>query len=125
MLFDHCDDLPDLVKYSRLSTTFEHDGRQTSIVHTWLMDQWVRRREVWVHERYLAQGGSGIIISLQRKHQGMGSSSQDEFRAVKNIVHIPQQDRESNLKLYKRELEALAKFSQEKVGGFFIPKVAG
>jgi hypothetical protein len=111
------DNLSDLVKDSRLSTTFKNNDGETYIVHTWPISQSGRQREeAWVHERHLAQGGSGTI-SLQRKRRETSPSGQDEFRVVKSIVQIPRKGGKSNLKLYRRELEALAKFSQEKVSG--------
>lgn len=113
------DNVSDLVKGSRLSTTFKSNDGETCIVHTWPISQSGRQREeeAWVHERHLAQGGSGTI-SLQRKRWETSPSGQDEFRVVKSIIQIPQKGDKSSLKLYRRELEALAKFSQEKVSGF-------
>ena len=73
------------------------------------------RQEVWVREKLLGHGGYGMVW-LER--MAKGSQTTPEFRAVKQIrVQKPITDGD----LYIRELEALAKFSQDKAGGLCRP----
>ncbi|GAM44149.1 HET-s/LopB domain protein [Talaromyces pinophilus] len=71
----------------------------------------LRKEEVWRKVKYLGEGGFGSVWLEQCPTTG----SQPKSRAVKAIPKV------STLSLtidYKRELEAIAKFSQAKVGPF-------
>ena len=109
---DNLGHLPDLVRDSRLNATIEYVEGQVFTVHKRPVRHRTRpREERWTHEKYLGQGGFGVV-SLQRKD--ITTTSQAEFRAVKSI-QIPQSGIQPHVSLYVRELEALAKFSQDKV----------
>lgn len=107
------DALPELVRDKELSTTTENNLTTHHRRHG-------RRsiRETWKHDNVtLGQGGYGVVW-LERR---VDSESDDlgergpELRAVKRIRAVDRSTL-SESKHYLRELEALAKFSQDKVG---------
>ncbi|KAK7414264.1 hypothetical protein QQX98_006861 [Neonectria punicea] len=104
-------DLPELVRDSKLPTILQHDltihakppGRRNA-----------PRQAIWRQERILGHGGYGVV-SLQRRWS-KGSATPD-FRAVKQIqISNPG----SGVGSFVHELEALAKFSQDKYADFFV-----
>ena len=115
--------LPDLVRDKELTTTTESN---LTIHHR----RHGRRsiRETWKHDNVtLGQGGYGVVWRERR----VNSQSDDlgepgpEVRAVKRI-HILDSRTLSEDKHYLRELEALAKFSQDKVGpNTLVSKIGG
>lgn len=102
-------DLPELVRDSKLQAIV--DGNVTTHVRP-QGHRGTCRHEKWQRWELLGHGGSGVVW-LERKIEGAGTI---ELRAVKVI----QMGGELNSKRhggrrYVRELEALAKFSQDKV----------
>ncbi|KAF1817000.1 hypothetical protein P152DRAFT_5800 [Eremomyces bilateralis CBS 781.70] len=93
--------LPELVRDSRLETEFTGN---IAIHRT--------RREAWSREKVLGHGGFGLVWLERRVDDGLLSRREAiALRAVKEIqLHRPAQ---AGLD-YVRELQALAKFSQEK-----------
>ena len=101
--------LPDLVVDSRLQTRFrdpiithsyreiDHRGRQFS------------REKHWKPERFLGRGGFGQV-RLERRITG--GTERDSLRAVK-IINKPLI--RSDSMDFNRELEAIAKFSNDRV----------
>lgn len=100
--------LPELVRDSRLDATF-HPNEQTptKTIHQKYSGRRSFMQEIWTRKKYLGSGGYGVVW-LERRECG-------QLRAVKEL-----RIRKSALKDddYVRELEALAKFSQDKVGIF-------
>ncbi|KAH7022324.1 kinase-like domain-containing protein [Ilyonectria destructans] len=103
------DKLPEIVRDSELSTTF-----QSSItIHTKPSSRRnAPNQERWRHVKILGHGGYGEVW-LQRRE----SSGSPKLRALK---HIRISDRDSGPRGYIRELEALAKFSQDRYNEFFV-----
>lgn len=101
----------DLIKDSRLDTQFGEDGtRHTQYVSSRAAGQRrIRNVELWKRERRLGSGTYGTVW-LESCHSGR---RQGQFRAVKEIRKAPIMV--SSLD-YSRELEAVIKFSHEKVG---------
>ena len=100
--------LPDLVRDSRLETVFRRD----SITHLY-RDRPGRsapRHEHWSVKRALGRGSFGIV-SLLEAGGVHDQPNEKRHRAVKEIFGPPAKHLES----YKHELEALAKFSHQKV----------
>lgn len=100
--------LQELVRGSQLPTTFESNGQL--IIHA----RSARRRaaqEKWIIKKRLGSGGQAYIDLQERITTGSGPP---QLRAVKNLK-IPDGRREGSRELYRRELEAIAKFSQAKV----------
>lgn len=107
--------LPELVRDSRLQAVINDSENLT--VHTRpFVRRNVSRHETWSRKQILGHGGYGIVWLEQKIKE---DDSPAELRAVKGI-RIP----DSHWKLeggqYVRELEALAKFSQEKYTEFFV-----
>ncbi|KAH7171437.1 kinase-like domain-containing protein [Dactylonectria macrodidyma] len=103
--------LPELARDSELSTTFQSD----LTIHTKPSSRRnAPKAEVWRQEKMLGHGGFGVVW-LQRRISE--SRVAPELRAVKQIEIS---DRNSGAKGYVRELEALAKFSQDRYKEFFI-----
>lgn len=100
--------LLDLVLDSKLRTRFA-DDRTT--VHTYLApDEFGRRitrEEHWKWEQRLGQGGFGLV----QLEKCVAGRRQSELRAVK-ILHKQQSPESMD---FNRELEAIAKFSHERV----------
>lgn len=101
--------LPEIVRDSELSTTF-----QSSItIHTKPSSRRnALNQERWRHVKILGHGGYGEVW-LQRRE----SSGSPKLRALK---HIRISNRDSGPRGYMRELEALAKFSQDRYNEFFV-----
>jgi hypothetical protein len=100
--------LQELVRGSQLPTTFESNGQL--IIHA----RSARRRaaqEKWIIKKRLGSGGQAYIDLQERITAGSGPP---QLRAVKNLK-IPDGRRDGSRELYRRELEAIAKFSQAKV----------
>ena len=104
------DKLPELVRDSKLRTEIE--GIHT--VHTRpTARRSLSKRETWTLEGIIGQGGGGMVL-LQRQSEGNNVGRQ---RAVKRIQFNSGfgKDPMSSIRRFVRELEASAKFSQEKV----------
>lgn len=102
--------LPELVRDSRLPAAIT----QNVTIHTRPPGRRaISRHETWVREQILGHGGYGLVW-LERKIKNHDDDSSPELRAVKGI-RIPEHQAAWDGKQYVRELEALAKFSQEKV----------
>jgi hypothetical protein len=101
--------LLDLVEDSKLHAKFVDD---VTTVHTYIEPDGFRRRihreEYWRRERRIGQGGFGQV-QLERCVQG---KKQGATRAVK-ILYKPLNP--SSRANFTRELEAIAKFSHERV----------
>ena len=100
---------PYFVYISKLETQFHLDPEYTQhveyISNSTTKQRGTRKEVKWKRERVLGQGGSGIVWS-ERCIQG---DSQKKVRAVKKIPKLKSDN-------YTRELEAIALFSQTKVG---------
>lgn len=102
---------PDLVQDSRLKTEFL-DG---STIHTFIEpyggNRRLSRKEYWRPEGHIGQGGFGQV-ELQRCAAG---GKKDAMRAVK-IINKQSGSTSRKPFDFKRELEAIAKFSHSRVG---------
>jgi hypothetical protein len=100
----------DLVLDSRLKTEFLDD----STVHTFIephgRNRRIERKEYWRRERHLGHGGSGNV-QLERCTAG---ESRDMMRAVK-IINKQSGSIRRNIMAFDRELEAIVKFSHNRV----------
>lgn len=111
---DALDDFPEIVRDSRLSqATIQQDGGRTYTIHNrGARSRAAARNDIWMRQKLLGQGGFGLV-HLEVKQ--MEKSGQPEYRAVKTF-----RMKDGHLKIrqthYVRELEAIAKFSQNKVG---------
>lgn len=102
--------LPELVRDSRIEAVINDSENLT--VHMRLSGRRnVSRHETWSRKRILGHGGYGIVWLEQKIKE---DDSPSELRAVKGI-RIPDSHWKLERGQYVRELEALAKFSQEKV----------
>jgi len=99
--------LPELARDSRLVT----QRMSEHTVHFFAETPIVTRPEVWKRTRRIGAGGFGTVW-LERCVQGHQPGN-DVERAVK-VIHLS--GGHSTVVAYRRELEALAKFSQRKVG---------
>ena len=101
--------LPDLVVDSKLRTQF----RDSIIIHSFLeVDELggrFFREEHWKQERFLGRGGYGQVRLERCVAQG---TKQGSLRAVK-VIHKPLHSSDSFD--VNRELEAISKFSHERV----------
>lgn len=101
--------LPDLVRDSRLRTKF----RDSIIIHSYLEIDEIggrfSREEYWKWERYLGRGGFGQVQLQRCVAKG---AKRDSLRAVK-IINKPL-DSSGSLD-FNRELETIAKFSNDRV----------
>jgi serine/threonine protein kinase len=100
--------LPELVKDTELNTRFEpgytiHESAEDP--HPFA----TRRQEVWKRVRTIGQGGFSYVRLEECVRR------QDEGTPQKRAVKVIRLTRESDIKLFSRELEATAKFSQKKV----------
>ncbi|KAK7430433.1 hypothetical protein QQZ08_002952 [Neonectria magnoliae] len=110
------DGLTELVRDSRLPATFRCEGQQSYTIHSRPTVHWSRpTKEVWKHERDLVRGGFGLV-ELQSIEAEPGRV---QYRAVKSI-DIADHQSKTKRSLYMRELEALAKFSHEKVASYLM-----
>lgn len=100
--------LPELVRDSELEASFLPNPHiPVATIHTKSSGRRTIRQDIWIREKKLGHGGYGIVW-LERNN---GSSQGDsELRAVKELKVQGSRGMD-----YVRELEALAKFSQEKV----------
>ncbi|KAF2118034.1 kinase-like domain-containing protein [Lophiotrema nucula] len=106
-------DLPELVRDSRLQTAV----RDTETIHVRPSARRnVSRHERWVMKDLIGHGGGGVVW-LQRRVEGSGPV---ELRAVKGIKTGARVDTASINRRFVRELEASAKFSQEKYAEYFV-----
>jgi hypothetical protein len=104
------DILPELVRDSELKVQFVQEGGSSFVIHT----HTARRRsaeEKWLVKRHLRSGGQGSVDLQTRVVEEFGEPS---IRAVKRI-EIPDLHKAARSKMYQRELETIAKFSQAKV----------
>ncbi|KAI1389424.1 kinase-like domain-containing protein [Hypoxylon trugodes] len=107
--------VPELVRDSRLETKLiEIEPFPRLTVHEKPHDRRSTRKEAWIRKKPLGRGGYGNIWLEQSVE---GSHTPYQFRAVKELNIVSQKGRTSD---YQRELEALAKFSQEKFVRFFV-----
>jgi serine/threonine protein kinase len=101
--------LSDLVRDSKLRTRF-HD---TVTIHSYLeVDETggrFSREEHWKWERFLGRGGFGQVRLQRRVARGTKGG---DLRAVKVIEKLSDS---SSLPDFDRELEAIAKFSNDRV----------
>jgi hypothetical protein len=112
--------LPDLVRDSRLDTTFDLNSRTVCHV-SFITNLASRQRRVktevrWKRSKRIGAGGFGSIW-LERCVEG---GSLGQLRAVKEIAKQPDATHAVD---YTRELEAIAKFSHERVSFVFCQKV--
>jgi hypothetical protein len=98
--------LPELVRDSRLGVTVNGSLHTSIRVH-----RASHLKETWIDHIPLGRGGFGTVY-VQRKASSAAGTS--ELRAVKRIPILHHDVRST--RAYVRELEALAKFSQSKVG---------
>ncbi|WP_140946597.1 protein kinase domain-containing protein [Micromonospora sp. XM-20-01] len=104
-------DLPDLVRDTELLADFHQDN---VTIHK---KRWNHaKREIWYRQRILGHGGYGLVW-LEQELDRKGKPKDKSFRAVKQIRSTKPG---SNLADFVRELEAVAKFSQEKYQDFFV-----
>ncbi|KAI0478439.1 hypothetical protein GGR56DRAFT_322095 [Xylariaceae sp. FL0804] len=100
------DHLSELLRDSRLQASIYVGDRGLTTVHTLPRGHRGRqRRAIWIQEKKLGQGGQGEVV-LERK--ASSEAGLPQYRAVKRIRAATTSDD-------LRELEALAKFSKEKV----------
>jgi hypothetical protein len=99
------DEVPDLVRDSRLETRFE--GNVTVHERKW-SPKGLGRFERWIRDQRIGRGGGGLVF-LERR-QGAGDAVSE--RAVKEITPYRPGSYGGE---YRLELLAIAKFSQEKV----------
>jgi serine/threonine protein kinase len=108
--------IPELVRDSRLEAIFRPNASiPTATIHIKLSGRRnVPAQEVWVREKMLGHGGYGMVCLERKLENGLPTS---EVRAVKQIkIH----EAISAGGKYLRELEALAKFSQDKYCDSFV-----
>ncbi|KAM7183855.1 Protein kinase-like domain containing protein [Naviculisporaceae sp. PSN 640] len=108
--------LPELVRDSELKETVI-DGDYT--IHRQPISLRTRsRNDTWIRETKLGRGGYGEVWLEKKVH---GDASLPRLRAVKRM-HFPENETifQFNRGRYVRELEALAKFSQDKYKDFFV-----
>ncbi|CAH0016592.1 unnamed protein product [Clonostachys rhizophaga] len=109
------DILPELVRDSELKVQFVQEGGSSFVIHT----HTARRRsaeEKWLVKRHLRSGGQGSVDLQTRVVEEFGEPS---IRAVKRI-EIPDLHKAARSKMYQRELETIAKFSQAKFSKLFV-----
>ncbi|CAG9990251.1 unnamed protein product [Clonostachys byssicola] len=109
------DILPELVRDSELKVQFVQEGGSSFVIHT----HTARRRsaeEKWLVKRHLRSGGQGSVDLQTRVVEEFGGPS---IRAVKRI-EIPDLHKVARSKMYQRELETIAKFSQAKFSKLFV-----
>ncbi|KAF2968327.1 hypothetical protein GQX73_g5242 [Xylaria multiplex] len=108
--------LPELVRDSKLETTFNGDNT----VHFYY-DRPGRhaepQREEWKKERLIGSGGNGVVWLEKQLAASSGEGNQARYRAVKQITLAQPR---SILEICKSELEALAKFSTRKYARCFV-----
>jgi serine/threonine protein kinase len=107
------DPLPELVRDTELATNFHHNNTLTIHYKRW--DR--RKREYWHrNQRPIGSGGYGRVW-LEQEVDSQGKPKESRLRAVKELSCSSTQ---RALKEYVRELEAIAKFSQEKYSDYFV-----
>lgn len=107
------DALPELVRDTELPTTFHHNNALTIHYKRW--DR--RKRELWHrNQSSIGRGGYGHVW-LEQEIDSQGNRKDSKVRAVKEIA-CPKS--RQNMKDYVRELEAIAKFSQDKYSDYFV-----
>lgn len=108
-------DLPELVRDSHLEATFHpNTDIPNETTHLKYQGRGRPQQEKWIRQKILGRGGFGIVWLEKRESE---SPTAYNFRAVKqlDIAKIRSKRRDC-----VRELEALAKFSQEKYSRFFV-----
>jgi hypothetical protein len=116
------DRLPDLVEDSKLHTEFRK-GLTVHLLHELSRAKSkrpVRKEQCWKREKQIGFGGFGRIW-LESSTLG---EDKRELRAVKEL-EVPSHEKAKTtraVRMYLRELEAIAKFSQRKVSfsAFFM-----
>lgn len=109
---DYLDDLPEVVLDLRLEAVFGLDGQRAYTVHP----EYTDHRAQSNHERLFLKkrpgsGGSGRVDLEIKESKSLNGPPQ--LRAVKKVEISPN---ERVYKLHQRELAAIFKFSQPKVG---------
>ncbi|KAL2204482.1 kinase-like protein [Sarocladium strictum] len=96
------DALPELVRDTELPTSFHHNNALTIHYKRW--DR--RKRELWHrNQSSIGRGGYGHVW-LEQEIDNQGNRKESKSR--------------QNMKDYVRELEAIAKFSQDKYSDYFV-----
>lgn len=111
--------LPDIVRDSKLETEI-FDAYTQHIFYisgSSARERHMRREERWVRDQFLGQGAYGTVY-LERCEQKDNSS---RLRAVKEIKKFVVAGKELE---YTRELEAISKFSHQRVREAMIEKTA-
>jgi len=100
----------DLVRDSKLETTIYEKYTQHiyHIAGANPRQRKVRKEECWERHRHLGSGSFGAVWL----EKSITDSGEEKYRATKEIK---KGSRESEVINYSRELEAIAKFSHEKV----------
>ncbi|KAK7211502.1 hypothetical protein V2G26_018680 [Clonostachys chloroleuca] len=109
------DDLPELVRDTQLSVRFKSEGSRHYTIHV-PPGRRSPKPETWVSRERLGRGGQGAVVLQEKVVDGQG---QFQLRAVKTIS-MPAVSSQADRALYKRELEAMAKFSQTKYSDQFV-----
>lgn len=109
----HRDLLPELVRDTELFAVMHSNSALT--VHS---KQWnPKKREFWRRDQLpIGHGGYGLVWREQEIDVA-GNLKDSRVRAVKQIQGL---NTRSALKEYVRELEAIAKFSQDKYADYFV-----
>ncbi|CAH0025776.1 unnamed protein product [Clonostachys rhizophaga] len=105
----YLENLPELVRDSRLEATFGVNGQQAYTIHHSASHRSRATQEKWVVKRTLGEGGQGTV-SLE-----VGGNA--KFRAVKRFAIS---DNEKQSELHRRELIAIFKFSQARYSELFV-----
>jgi hypothetical protein len=106
-------DIPESVRDARWEADFQPNPYYPSqILNTQPSGRRLLRQEIWIREKRLGHGGFGVVW-LERAHSNNQFSA--GLRAVKELRLGREDDRRREC---IRELEALIKFSQRKVGLF-------
>ncbi|VUC32373.1 unnamed protein product [Clonostachys rosea] len=108
-------DLPELVRDTQLTVRFKSEGSQHYTIHV-PSGRRSPKPETWVSKERLGRGGQGAVVLQEKLVDGQG---QLQLRAVKTIT-MPAAGSQTDRALYKRELEAMAKFSQTKYSDQFV-----
>ena len=107
--------LSDLVRDSKLEATVSHEGTLQAIYRS---SRSARRRRVRIEERWIRDGflGQGAFGTVHKERCEQGG--QIKLRAIKEIKKKVAVGEEID---YTRELEAVAKFSHERVSTIRLP----
>jgi hypothetical protein len=106
----HLRDLPELVRDSELRVTI-HDNITIHKEPLECRDSFLPQH--WETKRTIGRGGDGTVF-LQQKIKGPGATDEIAVKQISLNAKLTSEDHDS--KRYVRELEALAKFAQGRVG---------